>query len=350
MTRRPGPASAAASKLKVIDCDIHPAMTSWTEIHPTSRSAGSNIFRSTAAICGTPSPKRSPHPRMSPDAARTDAYPRRPAESSLALMPAATSRSQRDRDRNVDPAALESRKPNAISILEPRSRAMNTWQVENWVKREPRLRASVLVAQEDTLASVAEIDARRRSEFLAGLAAAAANRRAIGPTSVLADLRSSRARGPACHRACRPEPTAIPRPAAGWPSYYMEEHHSVAQAITGGRRELHLRRRFRTISSLASRRHHGGRPRLGPIPQRTHGQALGARLRSDAAVRQTAVRIRARARLVYDQPMEEPANATELLDLFDRIGWDRLRSSLPIIRTGISTIRAMPSGPRCPDG
>jgi hypothetical protein len=26
--------SAAEAKLRVIDCDIHPAMTSWTEVHP----------------------------------------------------------------------------------------------------------------------------------------------------------------------------------------------------------------------------------------------------------------------------------------------------------------------------
>jgi predicted TIM-barrel fold metal-dependent hydrolase len=40
------------------------------------------------------------------------------------------------------------------------TKAMNTWQVERWVKNEPRPRASVLIAQEDTAASVAEIDAR----------------------------------------------------------------------------------------------------------------------------------------------------------------------------------------------
>src|SRR6516164_2576710 len=40
------------------------------------------------------------------------------------------------------------------------TRAMNTWQVERWVRQEPRLRASVLVAQEDTEGAVAEIDAR----------------------------------------------------------------------------------------------------------------------------------------------------------------------------------------------
>ena len=25
---------AARSRLRIIDCDIHPAMTSWTEVHP----------------------------------------------------------------------------------------------------------------------------------------------------------------------------------------------------------------------------------------------------------------------------------------------------------------------------
>jgi predicted TIM-barrel fold metal-dependent hydrolase len=40
------------------------------------------------------------------------------------------------------------------------TQAMNTWQVERWVKNEPRLRASILIAQEGHRGSVAEIEAR----------------------------------------------------------------------------------------------------------------------------------------------------------------------------------------------
>ena len=44
------------------------------------------------------------------------------------------------------------------------SRAVNDWQLEAWVKPEPRLRAGIVVPQEDAAFAVSEIErARRRS-------------------------------------------------------------------------------------------------------------------------------------------------------------------------------------------
>lgn len=66
---------AAKYKLQVIDCDIHPAMTSWKEIHPYLEKRwiehlsvyGSHLRHAFSEALS--------HPRMSPDAARVDAYP-----------------------------------------------------------------------------------------------------------------------------------------------------------------------------------------------------------------------------------------------------------------------------------
>ena len=154
-------ASPAKYKLRVIDCDIHPAMTSWTEVHPYLEKRWIDHLSVYGSHLRHTFSEALSHPRMSPDAARVDAYPEEggPPGSSLDLM----------RTQHLDPNGVE------VGMLIPLrwnpgsqrnldfgaalTRAMNTWQIERWVKQEPRLRASMLVAQEDTVAAVAEIDA-----------------------------------------------------------------------------------------------------------------------------------------------------------------------------------------------
>src|SRR3954468_11763206 len=80
--------SSGKYQLRVIDCDIHPAMTSWTEVHPYLEKRwiehltiyGSHLRHAFSEALS--------HPRMSPDAPRADAYPKEggPPGSSLQLM------------------------------------------------------------------------------------------------------------------------------------------------------------------------------------------------------------------------------------------------------------------------
>jgi len=91
--------AAAKYKLQVIDCDIHPAMTSWKEVHPYLEQRwiehltvyGSHLRHAFSEALS--------HPRMSPDAARVDAYPEEggPPGSSLDLM----------RKQHLDPNGVE---------------------------------------------------------------------------------------------------------------------------------------------------------------------------------------------------------------------------------------------------
>ena len=152
----------AETKLRVIDCDIHPAMTAWTEVHPYLARQWIEHLAVYGSHLRHAFSEALTHPRMSPDAARVDAYPDEggPPGSSLALM----------RSQHLDPNGVEFGmliplrwNPGSQRNLDfgvALTQAMNTWQIERWVKNEPRLRASVLIAQEDTAGSVAEIDAR----------------------------------------------------------------------------------------------------------------------------------------------------------------------------------------------
>ena len=80
--------STAESKLRVIDCDIHPAMTSWTEVHPYLAKQWIEHLSVYGSHLRHAFSEALTHPRMSPDAARVDAYPEEggPPGSSLDLM------------------------------------------------------------------------------------------------------------------------------------------------------------------------------------------------------------------------------------------------------------------------
>ena len=234
----------AEAKLRVIDCDIHPAMNAWTEVHPYLAKKWIEHLAVYGSHLRHAFSEALTHPRMSPDAARVDAYPDEggPPGSSLALM----------RSQHLDPNGV------AFGMLIPLrwnpgsqrnldfgvalTQAMNTWQVERWVKNEPRLRASILIAQEDTVGSVAEIEARASDPNF---------------TQILALPRTDEPLGrrrywPIFEAAARNNlPIAVhvggtnghPSTGGGWPSYYMEEHHAVAETMQSVLIEPGFRRR-----------------------------------------------------------------------------------------------------------
>jgi uncharacterized protein len=316
--------SDAKYNLSVIDCDIHPAMTSWKEIHPFLEKRWIEHLTTYGSHLRHTFSEALSHPRMSPDAARIDAYPEEggPPGSSLDLM----------RKQHLDPNGVE------IGMLIPLrwnpgsqrnldfgvalTRAMNTWQVERWVKQEPRLRASVLVAQEDTVGAVAEIDARGGDPNF---------------TQILILPRTDEPLGrrrywPIFEAAVRNNlPITVhvggtgghPSTGGGWSSYYMEEHNMVAQAMQAALTSLVFEGVFERFPKLRVVIMEGG---LGWIPSLSaRMDKHWNRLRSEVphVKRPPSEYIREHVWFTT-QPMEEPGSSAALLDLFDRIGWDRL--------------------------
>ncbi|WP_022721045.1 amidohydrolase family protein [Rhodopseudomonas sp. B29] len=314
----------ARSKLRVIDCDIHPSMKSWNEVHPFLEKRwiehlavyGSHLRHAFSEALS--------HPRMSPDAARVDARPEEggPPGSSLELM----------RRQHLDPNGVE------IGMLIPLrwnpqsqrnldfgmalARAMNDWQVEHWIRREPRLRASVLIAQEDAVASVREIEARAGDPNFTQLLLLPRTDEPLGRRRYWPILEAAAAAG---------LPVAVhvggtnghPSTAGGWPSYYMEEHHAVSQNMQAVLTSLVFEGVFERIPNLRVVIMEGG---LGWIPSlAARMDKHWARLRSEVPHLKRPPSDYVRDHVWFTtQPMEEPATSAQLLDLFDRIGWDKL--------------------------
>ena len=131
----------------IVDCDIHPTMRSKKELDPWLPERWREHLAEYGHQVRIPFTSGTQYPKSAPATARRDAWPPNggPPGSDLDFM----------RAQLLDPNDI------AWGVLAPLSEAarntdlgaaycnaVNEWQVENWVRKEPRLRACVTVAQD----------------------------------------------------------------------------------------------------------------------------------------------------------------------------------------------------------
>src|ERR1700692_2974925 len=153
-------AATAKSRLRIIDCDIHPSLTSRADLHPFLSKRWQQHLKTYGDHLRTPYIGTTPYPRSSPLIARRDAWPSTggPPGSDLAFM----------RQQHLDPFHTDFVILQVLDLFISSQqnldcgaaiqRAVNEWQLANWTSREPRLKASILVGQDDAEAALAEID------------------------------------------------------------------------------------------------------------------------------------------------------------------------------------------------
>jgi len=220
--------STASQRLAIVDCDIHPAFRSPAELHPFLPARWREHMTTFGEHLRHGLTGQLPYPRMMAAGMRIDSFPEQgPPGSDLDLM----------RVQHLDANGVEvgMLMPLSRSGMEERnldfaaalSRAVNDWQLEAWVKKEPRLRAGIVVPQEDVAFAVEEIE-----------------RRAGDPLFVQI-LMSPRSNDPLGHRRYWPIFEAAERArrpiglhvqgysgghastGSGWPTYYMQEHYAM---------------------------------------------------------------------------------------------------------------------------
>src|SRR5689334_795301 len=148
---RPGapiaPARSAKSRLKVIDCDIHPSLKTRADLYPFMSRRWRDHMETYGSHLRTPFTSTTPYPRSAPLLSRRDSWPPTggPPGSDLAFM----------REQHLDALDIEFGLLQVLDMLIPSQQnlefgvalqhAINEWQVECWSKPEPRLKASVVV-------------------------------------------------------------------------------------------------------------------------------------------------------------------------------------------------------------
>ncbi|MBV9735393.1 MAG: amidohydrolase [Acidisphaera sp.] len=318
------PATRPQARLQMIDCDVHHAMRSETDLYPYLSAKWRRHLETYGARRPVPYVHSAPYPKAAPALSRKDAWPANggPPGSDLAFM------QEQLLDRYdveygllhlLSPSGMDQRDQDLGAAI---CRAINEWQYREWTQKEPRLKAAVVVPGEDAAASVAEIEhwagnpdfvqvsmithsieplgrrrywpiyeAAARNGFAVGLHTSGYNGHAVTPT--------------------------------GWASFYAEEHQEVAisqQAV---------------VTSLVCEGVLARNPDLRVVIVEA-GFAWAASLlwrldRHWARMRDEVAHL-TRPPSAYigeqmwftTQQMDEPERAEDMRRIIDWIGWDRL--------------------------
>ena len=309
-------------RLEVIDCDIHPYPKQrqdlvqflpdrWREHIDTYGARGTQPFLAQMHI-----------PRV--QLARLDSMPQEgPAGSDLKLI-----QEQLLDFYDIQHGVLQPFGPGGGgNLMNPGlavavCAAVNDWQAAYFLEPEPRLKGSILVPQEDAEASVAEIE--RWAE----------DRRFV---QVTLHARSTEPLGrqrywPIYEAAVRHNlPVAIHSSGygqytpsgAGWPSFYIEEHHSYAHTMQTAIISLIMEGAFERFPGLRFAVIEGGFGWVPPLAWRL--DKVWDRNRSESPDVKRPPSEYMRTNVWYaTQPVEEPESPSQLGDVIDWIGADRL--------------------------
>jgi len=226
MQTQPDGASVATTSTALIDCDVHSTVPRVEALFPyLPQHWVEHVNQSVFKGAGT-----TYYPPRAPVAARPGSVPPDgPAGSSLDLL----------RSQLLDPFGVEIAVVNCLyaidSLHNPEAavafaRAVNDWQIAEWLDKEPRLRASIVVPVQ--LPELAAAEIARVGDH-------------PGFVQVLLPVRSEHPYG---SRLFRPLWEAIakrnlvagihfggapgnPPFPSGWPSYYFEEYAGMAQVF-----------------------------------------------------------------------------------------------------------------------
>ena len=276
--------AGASQHLMIVDCDIHPAYRTPADLHPFLPARWREHMTTFGEHLRQGLSGQLAWPRMMAAGMRLDAFPEAgPPGSDLELM------RRQHLDANgveygmlmqLSRGGMEERNLDFAAAL---SHAVNDWQLEEWVKPEPRLRAGIVVPQEDAAFAVSEIE-----------------RRANDPAFVQI-LISPRASDPLGHRRYWPIYEAAQRcrrpialhvqgysgghasTGSGWPTYYMQEHYATTTGMQNTVTSLVFEgvfERFPEAEGSTDRR----RVHLGAVAVLAHGQALATHAQGNCRI------------------------------------------------------------------
>jgi predicted TIM-barrel fold metal-dependent hydrolase len=324
---RPDSKSSGASRLGIVDCDIHPAVkkpADFSQYLPERWREHLKMFGShiRQAYSGSQA-----YPRMSPDTARADAWPPgggSPA-SDLDFM-----RLQHLDAHNIDYGILH---PLRLSPYDQRNQefgaalavAVNEWQIHHWVEREKRLRASIMVAQDYPEEAVKEIERRAGDKRFVQVTFASHAIEPLGRRRYWPVFEAAEASGLPVGLHIGGVP-GHPPTGGGWPSFYFEHHFFTVAAMQA------------LVTSVVLEGVLERYPKLRIVLVETGFAwvpALGWRLDQHWERMRKEVPHLKRPPSEYikehfwftTQPIEEPEQPQHLRDLIDWVGWDRIMFS-----------------------
>ncbi len=319
--------ATAASKLSIVDCDIHPAFKKPSDLYPFLPARWRDHMITFGEHLRQGLSGQLAWPRMSASGLRVDAFPEDgPPGSDLELM----------RRQHLDPNSVEvgmlmqlskgGMEERNLEFAAALSHAINEWQLETFCKPEPRLRAGIVVPQEDAEFAVQEIEARANDPRFSQIL--------ISPRS--SDPLGHRRYWPvfeAAQRANKPIALHVQgfsgghaSTGSGWPTYYMEEHYAATTGMQNTLTSLVFEGVFERFPKLKVALIEGGFAWAPALCWRMDKHWERLRVETPHIKRPPSEYVRQHVWFT-SQPIEEPEQPQHLAEIIEWLGWDRLMFS-----------------------
>jgi uncharacterized protein len=314
---------AQNTRLDIVDCDFHPKLT-LEQLQPFLSNQWWNYIQTIGNRSRHGYAKGYAYPKMTPQAARRDAWP---PTGGLPASDLDFVQKQHLDFYGISAAIMNPLSPTGqgdmnVELSVAMASAANDAQLANWTRRDPRLKSSVVVPYEDGVASAAEVRKRAGNRdfaqvFMLSRTGEAAGRKRYWPiyeAAVEAGL-----------------PVGIhafgysgwPMTSSGYPSFYIEEmtEHATGQAAVVASMIFEgLFEQYRDLKVVLIESGFGWLPALGWRLDK-HWE----RMRDDVphVKRPPSEYIREHF-WVSTQPMEEAEEPEHVLDAMRWIGFDRI--------------------------
>ena len=312
----------AKSGFGIIDCDVHPYPKPGAFNPYLSERWRKHIATYGKFNCG-PYADRGTYPRFSPMTSRRDSWP--PAGGPPGS------------DVNFIREQLLDRYNIAYGVLEPllggnTSRnldesaalcsAMNDWQAFDFVDHDPRLRASILVPQDDAEASVKEIEKRVSDWRFCQIQLGSKTSEPLGRRRYWPIFAAAQANGYSIGLHIGGTQSAAPSP-SGWPQFYIEDHQMLCHSMQNQAASLILEGVFEAFPDLKVVLIEGG---FGWAPSFFWRlDKLFEKMRDEVPHLKRKPSEYLQTNLWFaTQPVEEPEQPDDLRQTFEWIGWDRM--------------------------
>jgi uncharacterized protein len=202
------------------------------------------------------------------------------------------------------------------------ARAVNDWQIAEWLDRDPRLRASIVVPSKQPDQAAREIERVGGHPgfvqvFLPVRSAMPYGKRFYHPIYAAAVRHGLVV---ALHFGGAP---GNPPTSAGWPSHYLEEYAGMAQAFQGQLMSLIVEGVFARFPTLRVALVESGFSWLPPFLWRLDKEWKGLRREIPWTKRLPSEYVRDHVRVTL-QPIDGPSDPARLLRLIDQLGTDEL--------------------------
>jgi uncharacterized protein len=313
----------SSARIGIIDCDIHPYMKTPRDLDPYLSARWRQYLREyDKFVCG-PYASRGTYPRFAPNTCRRDAWP---PGGGLPGSDVDFMRVQHLDANNVAFGVLEPLlNANIARNLEAAAAfctAMNEWQKQAFYVPEPRLRASVLVPQDDPDEAVREIERRAGDPAFAQIQLGSKTSEPLGRKRYWRIFGAAVANGFSIGLHIGGTQSVAPSP-GGWPQFYIEDHHMLVHSMQNQAASMILEGVFEAFPGLKVVLIEGGFAWAPTLGWRLDN--IWKKCRDEVPHLKRPPSEYMRSNLWFaTQPVEEPEHPDDVRQTFEWIGWDRM--------------------------